>query len=292
MFFGVSVKPQSIGNQRLAAARIAGNAARAVAAGLGRAPASEPPPLFAFDPDTGRLAVTTPVYNTAVVPVNQRAFPYGGIELARLFDGRQEVAAGIGGRPPASFGLVVRDRSGRRVLATQLPRRELGGAAPLRVTGGAGAGSFRELRASGSVRASGLVSRTRHRFTARFVETRWTVRGARGHTVDALFPSWGRGARLVAVRSDGSRVVIRRRRTPIARVAYLRVLSARSGYVVVPRRTTGVTARALRTRRQSSAPHAGPTLALRLARKRFAVRLAPAADAAEAAAVAARLRSD
>jgi hypothetical protein len=67
------------------------------------------------------------------VPDSQRAFPYGGIDLARLFDGRQEVAANIGGRPPAAFGLVVHDRGGRRVLATQRPRIRLGGR-PLRLT--------------------------------------------------------------------------------------------------------------------------------------------------------------
>ena len=83
---------------------------------------SEPPPLYAYDPDIGRLAVTTPTYNTAIVAVNQRAFPYGGLDLARLFDGQQEVAANIGGRPPASFGLLVRDVAGRRVAASQLGR--------------------------------------------------------------------------------------------------------------------------------------------------------------------------
>jgi len=49
-------------------ARMIANAARAVALGLGSRPAQEPPPLYAFDPDTGRLAVTTPRYSTAIVP--------------------------------------------------------------------------------------------------------------------------------------------------------------------------------------------------------------------------------
>ena len=65
--------------------------------------------------------MTTPTYNTAIVAVNQRAFPYGGLDLARLFDGQQEVAANIGGRPPASFGLMVRDVAGHRVA--RLPGR-------------------------------------------------------------------------------------------------------------------------------------------------------------------------
>ena len=81
-----------------------------------------PPSLYAFDPDIGRLAISTPRYNTAVIAVNQRAFPYGGIELARLFDGEQDVAAGIGGRAPAAFGLLVREPSGRRVFSSQTGR--------------------------------------------------------------------------------------------------------------------------------------------------------------------------
>ena len=114
--------PQSVGSARLAAARLQANAARAVAAGLGRMRAAAPPSLYAFDPDIGRLAVTTPVYNTAIVAVNQRAFPYGGIELARLFDGDQRVAANVGGRAPAAFGLLVRQPDGRRVFSSQTAR--------------------------------------------------------------------------------------------------------------------------------------------------------------------------
>src|SRR5215217_2354608 len=84
--------------------------------------AVEPPALYAYDPDIGRLAVTTPTYNTAIIAVSGGAFPYGGIELARLFDGRQEVAANIGGRAPTAFGLLVRDGAGHRLLSTQTPR--------------------------------------------------------------------------------------------------------------------------------------------------------------------------
>ena len=96
-----------------------------------------PPPrrrCTRYDPDIGRLAVTTPTYNTAVVAVNQNAFPYGGLDLARLFDGQQEVAANIGGRAPASFGLMVRDVAGRRVTASQIGRsRVVAGSRPLRL---------------------------------------------------------------------------------------------------------------------------------------------------------------
>ena len=49
-----------------------------------------------------------------MLAVNQHAIPYGGIELARLYDGEQRVVSNVGGRPWASFGVLVRDRSAKR----------------------------------------------------------------------------------------------------------------------------------------------------------------------------------
>jgi hypothetical protein len=60
LFFGVNRVPQRPCDARLAAARVQANAARAADAGLGRLRSERPPALYAFDPDTGRLAVTTP----------------------------------------------------------------------------------------------------------------------------------------------------------------------------------------------------------------------------------------
>src|SRR5690242_7253693 len=54
----------------------------------------------------GQLARTS----IEVIAVNQGSFPYGGVELARFFDSGQQIAANIGGVPPASFGVVVHDR--------------------------------------------------------------------------------------------------------------------------------------------------------------------------------------
>ena len=59
--YGVNVVPQNRGNAYLAAARHAANAMRALPGRRSaRARRSAPPALYAFDPDTGRLAVTTP----------------------------------------------------------------------------------------------------------------------------------------------------------------------------------------------------------------------------------------
>ena len=282
LFFGVDEVPQTVGSARLAAARMQANAARAVDAGLGRMRASRPPALYAYDPDIGRLAVTTPAYNTAVVPVSQGAFPYGGLELARLFDGRQEVPSNIGGRAPAGFGLLVRDRAGR-ALATQVPRRSVvRGVRPLRLTrapagtgagassrGRAYAGPFHDLRASGSVGGRGFTATVGHRFTRMYIETRWLLRrtGAdRPYTADVRFPSWG-GARtaITVVRRDGSRAVLGRRRVALDDVHAFEVRSANGGYRVVPLvAPRDATASTVDVDAQSSNPLPGPSLAVRV----------------------------
>ena len=115
--YGTTTVHQSTGDERVFSARMAANAARAVTLGLGAMEAPEPPPFYAFDPDTRRLAVSTPHYGTAIVPDNRGAFPYGGGEPARLFDGTGLPVGGIGGRGVAAFGLVVRGPHGR--MATQ-----------------------------------------------------------------------------------------------------------------------------------------------------------------------------
>ena len=106
-------------------ARFQALAAEAILRGMGDDPAVEPPPLYAFDPSIGRLAITTPTYNTAIVAVSNGAFPYGGIDIARWFDSRQRVISHIGGRAPAGFGLTVRAPNGQLVTASQRPRTRL-----------------------------------------------------------------------------------------------------------------------------------------------------------------------
>jgi hypothetical protein len=315
VLFDLTKVPQGTGSARLAAARLQANAARAIDAGLGTRTASEPPPLYAFDPDIGRLAVTTPTYNTAIIAVNQRAFPYGGLDLARLFDGEQEVAANIGGRPPAAFGLMVRDVAGQRMTASQVGRTRVeSGVRPLRLTraphgagavstaavGRAYAGPFSDLRVTGTTNSPTLTLRVTHRFTPDWIQTTWTASrraGGARYTADVLFPSWGGGASsIVAVLRDGSRVTVGTRLISLSSVAYLWVRSERSGYVVVPAsRPAGAAVHTLHATAQSSNPRPGPTLAIQIARAaRFSraalsVRLMPVHDEQEAAAAAARL---
>ncbi len=278
--FGVNVFPQSRGTAYLTTARYAANAMRALQARLQDRPSHIPPPLYAFDPDTGRLAITTPAYNTAIVAVNQGAFPYGGLDLARLYDARQEVAANIGGEAPAAFGMSV--RAGRTLLETQYGRRS--GASALRLPGRpaaplrrADAGRFEQLRVSGSTAAPGLRAASAYRFRAAAIEGRWTVSGPRAGKARSgvRFPSWGRAARLVAELRDGRKLRLDRP-LALARIARLHIISERSGYVVTPRtRPRGAIVRRLRTRRQGSAPDPGPTLEVSFkGRASFAVTIA------------------
>ena len=286
LLFDVSTVPVDPGSADLTAARVAGNAARAVAAGLGREVVGQTPPaLYAYDPDIGRLAVTTPRYNTAIVADNQGAFPYGGIELARLYDGEQNVAANIGGRPPSAFGVVARRPDGRVLLASQSGRsapegrvrltRAPAGVGASAATRSALAGAFTDLRAVGTVRGDGVSVTSRYRFTPGWIEGDWSVRRRNPGPVDVTFPSTGRGAHAVALLRNGRRVVLSGGRLALARVRSVRVISIRGGYTVEPLVwPRGATLRVLATAPQSSAPSAGPTLAVALGRgTSFAARI-------------------
>ena len=288
----------------LFAARMLADAARAVVLGLGGLQAIEPPPLYSFDPDIGRLAITTPSYSTAVLPVNLHAVPYGGIELARLFDDNQRVVSNIAGRPWASFGVIVRDQRARAVLSTQRARSAPNPFSPPLelVESPRGsvrksqaypsqphAGPFSTLVARGSHESLEAVVETSHQFEASWIQTRWKItRRTRARlSVDVLFPSWGRDATIEAVLLDGTRkqLAVRglpSRRVQLRNVRYFYMAGKESGYVIVPFGRRGAAGHILRPKRQAAAPDPGPTLAVALAnrdkfrRLDFAVRIAPA----------------
>ena len=254
--YGLDVVPLGPGHAYLAASRQAANAMRALAAGLGAHPAQQPPPLYAFDPDTGRLAVTTPTYSTAIVPANQGAFPYGGLDLARLLDAEQDVAGTLGGTGSAGFGLRVghlRTQYGSRLYAPATQPLELV-RAPHRVRAPvtalrAYAGPFRDLRVRGSAPA-GTVE---YRFTPRTIRARWTASGPGGVVT---FPSWGRSARIDRIRAG-----------------VYAIHSERAGYTV---RLRGVrSTRILHPRPQNANPNPGPTLEVALSGTRLEATLVP-----------------
>ena len=110
-----------------------------------------------------------------------------------------------------------------------------------------------------------------------------------------LFPSWGADARVTAVLRDGGTRRVGSVRLGLRRVAHLLVESEHGAYVVVPtQRPRGATVHLLRTKHQSSAPLAGPALAVQLVRRgrartaRFGARYAPV-ERERAAETAARM---
>jgi hypothetical protein len=310
LFYPLPRHPQSDKQALLGAARILANAARAVVAGIPLRPSVKPPPLYAFDPATGRLAVTTPKYNTAITAVTHGAYPYGGIDLARLYDDRQGIAATLGAHPPASFGVVVRNGHGRIRLATGRAVSDAGKARPerlLRAPWGvrdAGtplrpfAGPFKRLQATGRARGGKVDARSTYTFRRNHIEGAWKVRSftRSRRSVDVLFPSTGKQAAVWAILAGGEAVRVDGPR-PVMGVRGFWVESAHSGYVVVPvDRVKGATATIVQPRRQDSAPDPGPTLSVHLTNRlrkkrpiRFAVRIAIARDVDAAKRAVARL---
>jgi hypothetical protein len=284
--------------------RMVANAARAIGLGLGALPAQEPPPLCAFDPDTGRLAITTPRYSTAILPDNRGALPYGGIDPARLFGPDQTAAANVGGTPPDAFGVVVSDRRGREVLASQHTRA---GAHALRVTRCGRtipprpraypplpyAGIFTRVDAGGAVRRHGLAITARHRFRPQTIVSRWTVsctrRPCRDDVAAANFPTYGPLAAIDVTLRSGRRIRLAGRdalppaAVPLGDVATVRLQSDPSGgYRLIP---LGSLPHAVLVVTdpvsQWTDPLAGPTLTVRWTgrlgsgERRLAVRLIP-----------------
>jgi hypothetical protein len=286
--FGINGAVPIVPDTRMFAARMAASAARAVTSGLGSLPAAEPPPFYAFDPDVGRLSISTPLYSTAIMAVNRAAFPYGGIELARYFDAAGNPVGGVGARPPAAFGVQVRDRHGRQVLATAKGFHATPARPPLVVRSPAGriarvpagrtaalAGPFRTLDAVGRRRTRDLEVTTRHHFAPAAITEAWTVRrraGKRRFRVGVLFPSWGATAAIDAEMKDGSVVPLAGAgaplwRVPLARVRRFHIRSSGGGYWVRALGDPRGVAEGIAVAPQRSAPTPGPTLRLTLRTK-------------------------
>lgn len=294
-------------------ARFQALAAEAVLRGMGDDPAEEPPPLYAFDPSIGRLAITTPTYNTAIVPISNGAFPYGGIDIARWFDSRQRVISHIGGRAPASFGMLVRAPDGKVVTASQRPRT-LGrpGRLPLilnkspqgpitrvkRYPRSPHAGRFDTIETGGLVDRAGVRFRSRYVFATDHIHVHWQITRGRGDqlTAEATLPSWGDGVLNAVMRSGEVVKLAGTAHVPLTAVRYFFIDGSEGGYVVVPRTfLPTATAHVLSPSEQSSNPRPGPSLLVRMASGTqwrdvsLRVTMAPARNGDEAAALAPKL---
>ena len=133
------------GKRLLAAARVRGQTRCARSApGSGTRERASPLRCIRSTPTPAVPRSPPRAYNTTIVAVNHAAFPYGGLDLARLFDARQEVAGSVGGTPPASLRRVDprRQRPPRAGLAGGAQERR-----PLRHAAAADQGAVRGGRA-------------------------------------------------------------------------------------------------------------------------------------------------
>ncbi|HEX5618268.1 MAG TPA: hypothetical protein VFX51_07595 [Solirubrobacteraceae bacterium] len=283
--FGIQGGEQRPSDDRIFAARMAANAARAVWAGLGGKNSSEPPPFYAFDADIGRLAVSTPAYATAIVAVDRGVLPYGGIELARLSSARGSPLSNLGGRGAAAFGVVIRNQTGRSIMQSQtgldhdprqpvlvLSRSPQGRVDRVtRFPREPSAGPFRVLEAVGRRSDRRFEIITRHRFTRTAVEERWRVRrlrGRRGVAVAIRFPSWDPSTTIDAELRDGRVIPLTVSASPaslsVGSVRRFQLRGAQGGYAVTLLGRPAGSARAVRVTGQDAVPRPGPTLEVSL----------------------------
>lgn len=288
--------------------RMLANAARAVAMGFGSLPARDPPPLWSFDYDTGRIAISTPRYSTALVPFNRGAFPYGGIDPVRLFGSGQKPVATLGGVPPEAMGVVVRDVDGREHVASARTEKGAVGkplqilaspfgtlSKPLAYPWPSYAGTFARLQVRGRVQGERVRITSNHEFREAWIASNWTVEclDTQMRCDDEIivhFPSYGRGAPIEAELWSGEliRLPDPPDRGPIVvgsvKVADVRrfIIGHAPGYSVYPTSLQGeATIMVLPTEPQDTNPSPGPTLTIVLelpngfAERHLGVRIVP-----------------
>ncbi len=225
--FGEDSHPEGPDDRLLFAARMASNAAQAVQLDLAAVPSTEPPPMYSFDPDSQRLAVSTPRYSTAILVHNRGAVPYGGLELCRLFDARQVPVACTGGTGLANFIASIHDGRGRVLLDTQTGGGAPSGAPP--IAGGrqasmsvvaaqsdgsirrvgpasapypleAYAGPMRGITAGGRVAQGAAAIATSHELLPETIALNWLFTLPRGAGWEVALPSYGPQASFIVTR--------------------------------------------------------------------------------------------
>ncbi len=159
-----------------------------------------PPNMYSHDSEFGRLAISTPSYNTAVIkPVAQAE---GGLDLSRLFDSRQRplTTLGAGSLLGAAPGIRL-GRGGASVLdnqpGTQTRWQVPGIAAGLHRNR---SGTFRTLVASGAMSRGGARIATRHAFATDTITTTYRISRGAATNVTLRMPVWGRSSTIQILR--------------------------------------------------------------------------------------------
>jgi hypothetical protein len=157
--------------------------------------------MYSQDSEFGRLAISTPSYNLAVIkPVAQGE---GGLEPTRLFDGDQRPltelgAGGFGGPAP---GLVLQ-RGGSVVLDDQSGTQKLGRVPGLSVQDNHRdrAGEFSTLTAGGTIRNGAASISVQHKFTRVAIETKYKLSRGSATSATLRLPVWGSTSSIDLIR--------------------------------------------------------------------------------------------
>jgi hypothetical protein len=158
--------------------------------------------MYSQDSEFGRLAISTPSYNLAVIkPVAQGE---GGLEPTRLFDGNQRPltvlgAGGFGGPAP---GLSLA-RGGSVVLDDQPGTQKLGRVPGLSVSSKVRnrSGEFSTtLTAGGTVRNGGASISVQHTFRRAAIETKYKLSRGSATSATLRLPVWGSGSSIDLIR--------------------------------------------------------------------------------------------
>ncbi len=216
----------------LIASRFGLLAAEAADRGLGGAPKAAPPPFYALDADIGRLAVSTPVYSTALIQP-QPTLGYGGLEPARILGADGNPLTGIGGAHAAALDLEVHARSGL-TLDTEPGRRWTGRTIVRRwrLRRRGPRGTFTSLLARSSVRRGHIRIVIGHRFLPDRIRTSWDIHAPRGSTIRLSLPIWSPHPAATRACTGGAspcRIVRSRRRALHGHTIRVRV--QQGGYV-------------------------------------------------------------
>lgn len=168
--------------------------------------------IYSHDSEFGRLAISTPAYNTAVIkPAGQNQ---GGLEPVRLFDSRQRPLTVLtaGSFKGAAPGIRLA-RDGATVLDDQPGVQNRAGRVPsMRVPGQQhnNAGRFKVLRASATMRKGKASISVRHRFDRTAIETDYRITRGAANTTTLRMPVWGRSSTIEfprGVKRRGQRLV-------------------------------------------------------------------------------------
>jgi hypothetical protein len=228
--------------------------------------------------------------------------PYGGIELARLYDADGDPISGTGGRAPSAFGVLVsRLKGGHRVLASEtglhsdpkkpaviLTRSPRGRVTRQRkLASHPDAGPFSALDSRGSIANAGARVTTEHRFRRNSITAHWTITRSGGSGTDrarVLFPTSGRTGVVIEATLRGGRQVTLTDGGARPRLSDVREFLLRSAYgsytVQLLGRPVGTT-QVMHRVWQRANPRGGPTLALELpnmgtkSRRELSVRIIP-----------------